>query len=755
MATSWPKDRRLIGKDIPRTDGPEKSTGRARYSIDMNPKGLLHAMILRSPYAHAHIDAIDVSAAEKTTGFKAVHEINGAGKEVYFAGDEIIAVCADTEEHCRDAMRAIKIKFTPLEFFVKEADALKNPQSKTISGPAKSNVAIGAEATKGDVAAGFKDAEKIVEADYGMPVICHQCLEPHGLVASWEGDRLTVWASTQAVVGTAQQLAATFKARIPQVDVKCITHYMGGGYGSKFGPDIQGIVAAELALKTKAPVKLMLNREEEITVGGNRPSAYGKIKIGGKKDGTITAYEVDCHGSPGERGGATVNLGLLPYVYLDTIPNWKRKHTVVRLNTGIARAMRAPGHPQNCVLTDCPVDDLAAALGIDPLIIRRKNLPPNDDKVAQSDPTAWLGQRNNIYVRELDLAVKLSEWEKKWHQPGQGGKGPIKHGIGMAIHTWGGSAVGNLGDGQPANDATVIIDRGGQVIVQSSTQDLGTAQRTVSAIVAAEILGLKVSDIVVRIGESPFGRSSGSGGSTTCPSQAPATLRAAIAARDDLFAKIAAKFGAKKEDLVIEEGKVVDKASKKGLDWKKACAMLGMDEAKGVGAWSSNMANEIDPDKKILVNPGVSNVQVGGVQVAEVLVDVETGVVRCTNFVAVQDCGLIIDKLTCESQVAGGVIMGVNYALFEDRIMDRHTGRQVNPDMEFYKLGGIQDLPRIKVAMVDMPERGVIGIGEPPTVSTAAAVGNAVFNALGVRVPYAPYSPENVLNALAKKGAKG
>src|SRR5262249_12376185 len=142
---------------------------------------------------------------------------------------------------------------------------------------------------------------------------------------------------------------------------------------------------------------------------------------------------------------------------------------------------------------------------------------------------------------------------------------------------------------------------------------------------------------------------------------------------------------------------------------------------------------------------------VGGVQIAEVKVDTETGVVRCTKIVAVQDCGLIINLLGCESQVAGGVIMGVNYALFEERIMDRHTGRQGNPNMEFYKLGGIEDMPQIIVKMVDMPERGVIGIGEPPTISTCTAIGNAVFNAIGVRVPYAPFTPDRVLEALSKK----
>src|SRR5256886_709225 len=170
--------------------------------------------------------------------------------------------------------------------------------------------------------------------------------------------------------------------------------------------------------------------------------------------------------------------------------------------------------------------------------------------------------------------------------------------------------------------------------------------------------------------------------------------------------------------------------------------MLGMDSAKGTGTWT--FANSQEADKRNVSNSGVC-----GVQAAEVLVDTETGVVRCTKVYAVQDCGLIVNRLGCESQVAGGVIMGVNYALYEERIMDRATGRQVNADMEFYKLGGIQDMPNVVTHMYDMPERGVIGIGEPPTVSTLAAVGNAVFNAIGVRVSQAPFTPERVLAALA------
>jgi xanthine dehydrogenase YagR molybdenum-binding subunit len=805
MAEGWPKKRRLLGTKVKRLDGPAKATGRAKYSYDINRPGMLHGLILRSPHAHAKIKSIEVDAARKAPGVKAVillgiakdgtveeadaaagklvykvlvgkkeqkitvqvtptvnlfrdnkavkladlkpgdavwveDEKDAVGRELFYAGDEIAAVAADTEEHARDALRAIKVVYDPLDHVMQEEDVLKNPAKKTTPGARPGNLQPGQAATKGDVEAAYAAAAAVAQGTYGVPVISHQCLESHGLVAEWTADGgLTVWASTQATVNVASQLAALFK--VPVSKVRCITHYMGGGFGSKFRPEVEGNAAADLARRAGAAVKLMLDREEEVTTAGNRPSAIGTVKIAGSMDGAITAFEVDCHGTPGYSGPATVNLGLLPYVYLDAIPNWKRAHSIAFINAGGARAMRAPGHPQNCVLTEFAVDDLAAKLGLDPLAVRRKNLPPNNAGVKAKDPVAWLGRRHDIYSEQLDLAAKLAGWAEKWHPPGKGPGGVVKHGIGLALHTWGGNAAG----GNTPNDCTVIIGRDGSVTAETSTQDLGTAQRTVTAIVTAEILGLEPTDVVTKIGESQLGFSTGSGGSTTCPSQAPATLLAAQAARDALFKKVAPKLGAEPADLTVEPGKVVDAKNNKSWTWKEFCARLGMDEARGRGQW--NLAISQQPG-----NENISSGQVGGVQTAEVLVDTETGVVRVTHMVAVQDCGLVVNKLACESQVAGGVIMGLNYALFEECIRDRATGRQVNPDMEFYKLGGLRDMPKITVHMQDMPERGVIGIGEPPTISTAAAIGNAVFNALGVRVPFLPLTPKRVLDALAKGG---
>jgi xanthine dehydrogenase YagR molybdenum-binding subunit len=729
MANSWPKERRLIGKKHPRLDGPDKATGLAKYSYDMNPKGLLHGLILRSPHAHAKIKKLDYADAVKMPGVKAIFTIAGEGKELFYAGDEILGLAADTEEHAHDALQAIaaRIEYEVLPFIVLEEDGLKDPQAATvppIAGDAR-NLRGAGEVNQGNAEGAFQNADAVVEGEYGVPTLCHQCLESHGLVAQWDeaGENLTVWASTQAVMATAAELARYFK--IPTTQVKCITHYMGGGFGSKFGPDIQGKVAAELARQAKAPVKLMLDRAGEITTAGNRPSAYAKVKVAGTKEGKITACAFDGYGTGGAGSpGSGFQANILPYVYKNAVPAVHNRGQTVRTNCGNQRAYRAPNHPQSCALTEWAIDDLAAKLGLDPLQLRLKNLPPRLPQAAGNDTHAA-----HVYADEIAIAAKLADWEKKWHAPGKGdSKGPIRHGIGMGLNSWGGA-------GNPPNDMNVTIASDGSVLVESSTQDLGTGARTVLAIVVAEVLGREVKDITVRIGESPYGRSTGSGGSTTTPGTSPAALNAAVAARDSLFETIAKRLNADKGDLAIEPGKVVDKKNNKSWSWKEACARLGMDKAKGTGNFT----------------PGLTSFGVGGVQIAEVAVDTETGVVRCTRVVAVQDCGMIVNLQGCESQVAGGVIMAVNAALFEERIMDRHTGRQVNPDMEFYKIGGIKDMPEIIVHMHDMPERGVIGIGEPPTISGLAAIGNAVFNALGVRVPHAPFTPERVLAALAKK----
>jgi xanthine dehydrogenase YagR molybdenum-binding subunit len=333
------------------------------------------------------------------------------------------------------------------------------------------------------------------------------------------------------------------------------------------------------------------------------------------------------------------------------------------------------------------------------------------------------------------MGAELIGWKEKYKPRGKGtGTGPIKRGLGVALHQWGGG-------GARDKQVTCTISPDGSVELKSATQDIGTGARTILAIIAAEVLGLKPTDIKSNIGNSTFVPGQASGGSTTSPSMSPPCLVAVTQARDALFARIAGAYNAAPNDLELKDGKLLVKGEAKG-SWQDACRKLGMMSVTETGKFQD----------------GLSSVGVGGVQFADVSVDTETGVVRVNKIVAIQDSGLIIDKLTWESQVYGGVIGGLNYGLFEERIMDPVTGVMLNADMELYKLAGASDIPEIVVRAYEPDEikaRGVIGVGEPPTISTAAAIGNAVANAIGVRVHEWPMSPRNVLNALASASKYG
>jgi xanthine dehydrogenase YagR molybdenum-binding subunit len=373
------------------------------------------------------------------------------------------------------------------------------------------------------------------------------------------------------------------------------------------------------------------------------------------------------------------------------------------------------------LLTEAAMDDLADKLGMDPVEFRLKNLSPTDFHTP-------------IYEAEVKMGAELIGWKEKRKPRGQTGTGSIRHGLGVALHQWGGG-------GTRDKKVSCTINADGSVELRSATQDLGTGARTILAIVAAEVLGLKPTDIFSNIGHSGFPPGQASGGSTTTPSMAPPAYDAALKARDAFFQKIAGAIKAAPADLSLKDNQLWV-SGEPVMSWKDACRKLGTATISETGSYQE----------------GLSSTGVGGCQFAEVSVDMETGMVKVKKIVAIQDSGLILDKLTWESQIYGGVIGGLNYGLFEERILDPTTGVMLNPDMEWYKLAGAADIPEIIVRAYEPAEqkaRGVIGVGEPPTISTAAAIGNAVTNAIGVRVTEWPMSPRNVLNALAKASNEG
>jgi xanthine dehydrogenase YagR molybdenum-binding subunit len=699
-----PEKRTLIGKRISRLDGPDKVSGRAKYTYDVNRPGMLHGKVLRSPHAHAKIVSIDTSAAEAMAGVKAVIVIQGPGTEIKWANDEVAAVAAVDEPTAEDAARAIKVEYEKLPHLVSELDVKA----------AGENAKPMEEQTAGEPDKAFQEAEVVSEGEYGSRVMAHCCLEAHGSISEWEGDKsLLVHISTQNVSGIAAQMAGPLE--IAAGDIRVKMDHIGGGFGSKFGPDRWGIVAAQLSKKAGGkPVKIMLERDAEQTVAGLRPSAFGRVKIGAKKDGTITAWHSETWGTGGVGGG-----GRPPLPYVIAIPNYRRLHTAISTNIGGARAWRAPNHPQAAVLTMGAFEDLAARLGRDPYDLLMQNI-------------ALTGVRADIYKDELQVAADLIGWKKNWHPRGDKAPGAIKRGLGLSIHTWGGRGHNSSGD--------LTLQPDGSVELKMGTQDLGTGTRTALAIVVADTLGLPLEAVNLKIGDNLYPASGGSGGSTTIGGVTSAARRGALDLLDQLYAKVAPALGVEPAALEAVGGRVQVKGDPaKGLSWKEAAGKLGGIPLTVRGA---------NPGPGDMINSGV-----GGVQMADVSVDTETGRVRINKLVAVQDCGLVINLKLAESQCYGALIMGVSYALYEESVMDPISGRMLNPNMEFYKLAGLADIGELVVKMMTgkgYDERGVIGLGEPPTVSPGAVIANAVANAIGVRVPHIPLTPRRVLAALER-----
>lgn len=778
---SWPdvEHRTLIGKRIPRVDSPAKVSGQAKYTYDVHRPGMLYGKVVRCPYAHAKILSIDASDAEKLPGVKAVHVVQQPGSTIFWAGDDVVAIAAIDEPTAEDAARLVKVEYHKLPHVVSDAEpprtaigAAVGPLSQIdiwdlelpdeqvaaevtrrgVSFPATDAVlaqlrkfgmpevivaAIAkapyrrltdetsgslyqrvATQTQGDPGKAFAEAEVISEGLYGCSVITHCCLESHGSIMEWlEKDQLLSHMSTQGVSAIGAQLADPLK--IPAANIRVRQDHIGGGFGSKFAVDRWHVAAAQLSRKAGgAPVRIMLERDSELAVAGARPSAYARVRIAAKQDGTITGWESRSWGTGGPGGG-----GMVPVPYIFNIPHQRTEHIAVRNNIGPGRAWRAPSHPQAALITMGALNDLAGKLNIDPFDLWMKNL-----EITR--------RRKETFREELGIAAELMDWKKKWWPRGQNRSGSLAHGLGLSIHLWGG--------GGHASDCDLTIHPDGSVNIKIGSQDLGTGTRTVISAVAAETLGLPISAINLHIGDSQLPASGVSGGSSSVGGVSAATRRAAVDVRDALLSKVAPALNVGPDQLECVNGTVRVKSDPgKSLSWRQACSRLGAMPitVRGRNPDTGKSSN--------LIGSGV-----GGVQMAEVEVDVETGVVKVKKMVAVQDCGLIIDLKTAESQCLGGLIMGISYALFEEKIMDPSTGRMLNANMQFYRLAGLADIPELVVHFMTgkgYDERGVIGLGEPPVISPGAAISTAVANAIGVSVPFLPLTPDRVLSALAEK----
>ncbi len=732
----------VIGKSAPRQDGRAKVTGGVRFTADISLPGMLHARILRSPLPHARLRSIDTSAAARHPGVRAILPIasptDAQSATLRYIGAPVAAVAAVSKAAAEEALRLIRVDYQSLPFVAdmdgarKEAapqvyeSAAVAPGGHPSGWPAAANLPLNgnvrgpAISRRGNVTQGFRDADVVVEGDYRTQVQTHCCLEPHGIVADWRADGLTVYMSTQYTTGVRHELAEEFG--LPLNRVRVVVDAMGGGFGSKSSLGNYGSIAVDLSRRAQAPVRLVLDREEEQMDSGNRPGTWQRLRIGAKRDGALTAISLSSYGTAGVALGAGVGFNAEA---LYACPNFAGAQHDVFINAGPGCAMRAPGNTPGAFGLEQAIDELAERLAIDPLALRER-----------IDPSP-------VRREERRIGAERVGWQRR-HAPGAD-PGPVKRGLGVAQSLW-------MANVQLDSSCEVRVLRDGSVEVLSSVQDIGTGTGTVLAQTVAEVFGLRSEEVTVRIGDTEFPPGPPSYGSRATASITPPARTAAWHVLQSLLREAALALNAAPEDLIARGGKILVRDDpSRGVSFREAAARLRTDRIGAVASRSDDYSGFL---RRIGDDAALAQQALGGVQFAEVAVDTETGIVRVERVVAVQDCGRPINPRQIESQVHGGILMGLSYALFEDRILDEHTGRMVNPDLEHYKLAGPRETPEMDVVILENYQGNsstdAYGIAEPANIATAPAIANAVYNAIGVRLRSLPMTPAAILGALGK-----
>jgi CO/xanthine dehydrogenase Mo-binding subunit len=719
---TWSEDAELdlVGRPATRQDGLLRATGAARFTVDVALPGMLHARVLRAPVARCRVVSLDLDAARATPGVRAVLGPDGpftmAGDPVLtaepaWAGEPIAVVAADTPEAADDGLEALAPQLEPLPPLGLEPGLAEHRFTEEPR-----------DTVRGDPDAALAAAEARVELTCETPAHVQAPLEPHAAVARWDGDALTAWVSTQGMFDARRELAGRFGLRPEQVRV--ISEFIGGGFGAKQGAGVEALLAAELARAAGRPVRLALGRHEEQVVGGRRAWTRQTVTLGARRDGTLTAIEL----------AAVVDMGVGGWIFpvaepVLSIYRCENVHAMVfpvRTSLRAQNAFRAPGVVEGVTVLEQAMDELADALGLDPLELRRLNH-------VERDQGSGLPYSSKRLLACYDRAAELAGWESRdaLRNPHPDG---LLRGMGCASQIWWG------GGGPPAH-ATVRLDSEGRALVTTGIQDIGTGTLTTARIVAAEELGLPLQRVVARGGDTgPNLYAPVSGGSMTTPAVMPAVRSAAGKVRRTLLGLAADVLEIAAADLTVRDGRIRSRDGALDVDVVEVTGKLGNATIDGTGARGPN--------------PDGFRVNTFGCQIAQVAVDPGTGIVRVERIVAVHDVGRIVNPLGASSQAEGGVIQGIGYALSEELVVDPTTGNPVNGHLDDYKVPTIADVPEIVVDFIDVPDAnlpnlGAKGLGEPPIVPTAAAIANAFAHATGRRAAALPLTPARVLEALA------
>ena len=745
-----------------RPDGKEKVTGSGRYTADLSLTGQLHAKFRYADHTFARILSIDTNRARALPGVLAVltHEdvpdvLYGdlaqdrrlfAREAVRFEGDIVAAVAALTPEIAAEAAAAIEIEYEPLTP-VSDIEAALATDAPLIHEDWKSyeadaelgrngNLLGFSTIVKGDADAAVETADVVVRGRYVTDASQGAPIEPRALLAQWEGDRVTVWSSTQ--VPYAARAGVAHVLQIPQSHVRIVVPLLGGGFGSKCDFHYEGHVAA-LARAAGRPVKLVFSREEEfIAPDHRREGMVIELETGARRDGTLVARRgrlvLDGGAYCGE-GGFFAQIAAMhacgPYV----IENVNVESSLVYTNNQPSGSIRAPTAPQVCWAVEQHMDELAEALGLDPVELRRRTLIQEGDE----GPTRQVF--GPIAIKEtLERALELIEPD---------GDLPEDEAIGVSCGWW--PSFGN------PSGAYVKLNGDGSGAIVTGAQENGSGAVMALPLLVAEVLGMKPSDFSILYQDTdaaPF--DSGSSGSQTTMNNGRAVVEAAGEVRDKLLDLAAEKLEVAREDLELADGQVrVVGSPSKAVEISELAGSGAQLLGKGSGPVPEEPPCHVEGCLGRLGLESFLEPQVF-THAARIKVDRQTGVVRVLQVAAAHDSGVIINRVGATGQVYGGVVMGIGQALLETSQLDA-DGRQRNPHLLDYKLVTASDAPRIDVAWIETPAvnggpKGTKGVGEPPTVPTPGAIANAIARVVGARVRELPMTPERVWAAGAEAG---
>lgn len=731
---------KVIGGRVPRVDAYERVTGSATYTLDVALPNMLHVAIVRCPHAHAVVTRVDTAAASRMPGVAAILTGEDAGTAIpwydgsdkgpqsrlfdphcRYAGEEVAAVAAEMRDQAHDAAAAVVVHYEQRPFVVDMDEALKPGAPAVHEGG--NAVRPAATSRRGDVEKGFAAADVVLEETYRTSVEIHSPMESFGSVAYWEGDRLTVWDTTQSVFDVQQALAKVLG--LPLNRVRVISRYMGGGFGSKLDLNKHTVIAALLARRTGRPTKVVLPREDTFRCVGNRPANTMTIKVGAKQDGTLTAIRMVSRGVVGAYASEAGATDLAASLY--RCPNVETEDLSVYVNAGLERPFRAPGFPQSAWALEQIMDALAERLNTDPVALRLRNLS-----------TVLQGLEEVPYTstgldRCLTEGARAFGWEEARRRPRS--QEATVRGVGMAACMW-------TYPGEPVATAIARLSADGSLTLTFGAADIGTGTKTVMAMVASEELSIPLSRIAIEhadSGTSPY--AVGSGGSQTVLVNAPAVRAAAVEVRRQLLQMAAGELHVPEDELALADGIISQIGHAETSVAVSALKPLQQQQSIiGVGTRAPH------PKGKVPLPFGA--------QFAEVEVNRHTGEVRVLRLLGAHDSGRPMNTLTYENQVFGGMTMGLGFGLTEQRVMDPQTGVVLSVNLHDYKLPTALDVPADMACLPIDPHDtecnsvGAKGLGEPATIPTAAAIANAIFHATGVRPTEAPASPARLVSRL-------